>query len=94
MNNTMNYKGYIGSVEFSESDNVFFGKVMGIKALISYEGETAKELVNDFHGAVEDYLELCREEGKEPEKPTKAVLTFAFHRSCTGRRRFLPLHMK
>ncbi|MCD8122089.1 MAG: type II toxin-antitoxin system HicB family antitoxin [Clostridiales bacterium] len=71
MNNTMNYKGYVGSVEFSENDGVFFGKVMGIRALISYEGETAKELVEDFHGAVDDYLELCKEEGIEPEKAYK-----------------------
>lgn len=71
MNNTMNYKGYVGSVEFSEADGVFYGKVMGIRALISYEGETAKELVEDFHGAVDDYLVLCKEEGKEPEKAYK-----------------------
>lgn len=59
MSNTMEYKGYLGSVEFSEADGVFFGKVLGIRALISYEGATAKELVEDFHGAVDDYLALC-----------------------------------
>lgn len=71
MSNTMEYKNYVGSVEFSESDGVFFGKVMGIRAMISYEGTTAKELVEDFHGAVDDYLELCEEEGKEPERAYK-----------------------
>ncbi|MCD7784106.1 MAG: type II toxin-antitoxin system HicB family antitoxin [Oscillospiraceae bacterium] len=71
MSNTMNYKGYVGSVEFSESDGVFFGKVMGIRALVSYEGETAKDLVEDFHGAVDDYLALCEEQGIEPEKAYK-----------------------
>lgn len=71
MSNTMEYKGYIGSVEFSENDGVFYGKVMGIRALISYEGTTAKELVKDFHGAVDDYLALCKEQGKEPEKAYK-----------------------
>ena len=49
MNNTMEYKGYIGSVEFSEADAVFHGKVQGIRALISYEGTNAQELVEDFH---------------------------------------------
>lgn len=71
MSNTMEYKDYIGSVEFSETDGVFFGKVMGIRALISYEGTTAKELVEDFHGAVDDYLALCEEAGKEPERAYK-----------------------
>ena len=71
MNNTMEYKGYLGSVEFSEADGVFFGKVMGIRGLLSYEGTNAKELVADFHGVVDDYLALCMAEGKEPERAYK-----------------------
>ena len=67
MNNTMEYKGYVGSVEFSEADGVFFGKVQGIRSLISYEGENAKALIRDFHEAVDDYLVLCEEEGTKPE---------------------------
>lgn len=67
MNNTIQYKGYVGSVEFSEEDGLFYGKVMGIRSLISYEGETAKELIADFHGAVDDYLEMCKAEGRIPE---------------------------
>lgn len=67
MNNTIQYKGYIGSVEFSEEDSIFYGKVMGIRSLISYEGESARELLENFHGAVDDYLESCKAEGKEPE---------------------------
>lgn len=59
MNNTMEYKGYVGSVEFSASDELFYGKVMGVRALISYEGSSAAELIEDFHGAVDDYLALC-----------------------------------
>lgn len=58
MNNTMEYKGYVGSVEFSEEDAIFYGKVMGINSLISYEGENARELVEDFHKAVDDYILL------------------------------------
>ena len=71
VNNTMEYKGYVGSVEFSEEDGLFYGKVMGIRALISYEGSTAAELVNDFHGAVDDYLALCEEKHTEPERAYK-----------------------
>ena len=71
MNNTMEYKGYVGSVEFSEEDALFYGKVLGIRALISYEGTNAAELVADFHSAVDDYLELCVQSGTEPEKAYK-----------------------
>lgn len=71
MNNTMEYKGYVGSVEFSEADGCFYGKVMGVRALISYEGTAAKELVADFHDAVDGYLALCEAEGIAPEKAYK-----------------------
>ena len=67
MNNTMEYRGYVGSVEFSEEDGVLFGKVQGIRSLISYEGTSVAQLVSDFHSAVDDYLALCEEEGIEPE---------------------------
>ena len=66
--NTLKYKDYIGSVAFSEKDNVFFGKIEGIDGLVNFEGESVKELTNAFHEAVEDYLEYCKEEGIEPHK--------------------------
>ena len=74
MRNTMEYKGYIGSVEFSQEDFVFFGKVLGIRSLISYQGATAKELVEDFQGAIDEYLDICSERGEKPEKAFKGSL--------------------
>ncbi len=71
MSSTIQYKDYIGSVEFSQEDGVFYGKVLGIRALISYEGTNAKELIADFEEAVEDYLNMCTEEKKEPERAYK-----------------------
>ena len=86
MNNVMEYKGYVGSVEFSEKDGVFFGKVQGIKSLISYEGTNAKELVSDFHEAVDDYLSLCEEEGTSPETAYKGSLNVRFKNADIHRR--------
>lgn len=86
MKNTMEYKGYIGSVEFSEADGVFFGKVQGIRSLVSYEGTNANELVEDFHGAVDDYLQLCEDEGAVPEVPYKGSLNVRFRNSDIHRR--------
>ena len=71
LNNNMEYKSYVGSVEFSEEDTLFFGKVLGLEALISYEGKNVHDLEEDFHGAVDDYLALCETEGIKPEKVTK-----------------------
>jgi len=56
---------------FSEDDAVFHGKVIGIKPLISFEGDSVSTLVEDFHSAVDEYLEFCEEKGVQPEKPFK-----------------------
>ena len=72
--NTMTYKGYIGSVAFSEKDNVFFGKIEGINGLVNFEGESVKELTDAFHEAVDDYLAYCEDEGIEPDKSYSGVL--------------------
>lgn len=82
----MQYKGYVGSVEFSETDNVLYGKVQGIRSLISYEGTTVQELLEDFHGAVDDYLALCEEEGTKPEISYKGSLNVRFKDPDTHRR--------
>ena len=66
--NTLTYKGYMGSVNFSEKDSVFFGKIEGIDGLVNFEGESVKELTEAFHEAVDDYLEYCKAEGIEPHK--------------------------
>ena len=70
----MTYKGYLGSVAFSEKDNVFFGKIEGINGLVNFEGESVKELTDAFHEAVDDYLAYCEDEGIEPDKSYSGVL--------------------
>ncbi|UII20362.1 type II toxin-antitoxin system HicB family antitoxin [Fulvivirga ligni] len=67
----LKYKGYTGSIEYSPEDNLMYGKVLGIKGLISYEGQTGKQLEEDFKEAVDTYLEDCKEENSKPEKPFK-----------------------
>ena len=72
--NTMTYKGYIGSVNYSDKDQVFFGKIEGINGLVNFEGESVKELTTAFHEAVDDYLAYCEDEGIEPDKSYTGVL--------------------
>ena len=82
--NTMTYKGYLGSVAYSEKDQVFFGKIEGINGLVNFEGESVKELTEAFHEAVDDYLAYCEDEGIVPDKSYTGVLnvrlTPAIHR--------------
>ncbi len=74
MSNVMEYKGYVGNVEFSPEDMIFYGKVQGIRSVISYEGTNAVELVDDFHAAVDDYLDSCERNGAKPETAFKGTL--------------------
>lgn len=73
MSNTLQYKGYVGNIEFSEEDKIFYGKVQGIRSLISYEGDSAESLITDFHNAIDDYLDLCEQRGTEPEHAYKGI---------------------
>ena len=67
----LEYEGYTGSIEYSREDNLLYGKVLGMNGLISYEGKTGKELEEDFREATGTYLQDCKEQGIEPEKPFK-----------------------
>jgi predicted HicB family RNase H-like nuclease len=73
MEKMMEYKGYYGTVEYSLEDQVLHGKVVGINGLLSYEGETIKDLEDDFHGVVDEYLADCKAEGLKPQKSYKGV---------------------
>ncbi len=73
MKNVLQYKGYTGSVAFDAEDKIFYGRVLGIRALIGFEGTTVEDLEKDFHAGVEDYIAMCAEKGIEPEKPFKGT---------------------
>ena len=66
--NMLTYKGYLGSVAYSEKDCVFYGKIEGIDGLVNYEGTSVAELTTAFQEAVEDYLSFCKEHHLEPQK--------------------------
>jgi len=68
MKNLLDYKGYYGNVEYSNDDEILYGKVLGIKSLISYEGDSIKTLRKDFEEAVDGYLDYCSRNDIEPEK--------------------------
>lgn len=73
MKDMLEHKGYFGSVHYSSEDRVFYGKVEMIRDLVSYEGTDVESLNTAFREAVEDYLELCKEQGKTPDKPFKGT---------------------
>jgi predicted HicB family RNase H-like nuclease len=73
--NTLTYKGYTARIEFDERDNIFVGRLQGIKDSIAFHADNVAELRLAFEEAVEDYLETCQTIGKPPEKPASGKLT-------------------
>jgi len=71
MSKLLEYRNYFGSVEFSEEDEVFHGKLEFIRDLVTFEAADAKSLKAAFHEAVDDYLAFCAAEGRDPDIPLK-----------------------
>lgn len=75
MKNAMTYKGYTARIDFDGDDRIFFGRLAGIRDIITFHGETVDELEAAFKEAVDDYLETCVKLGEEPNKPYSGKLT-------------------
>jgi predicted HicB family RNase H-like nuclease len=76
MSNLLTHKGLTARVEFDADDGILWGKVLGLPEQISitFEGETAAALRQDFCRAVDFYLEECVRKGVEPLKPASGKL--------------------
>ena len=67
----LQYKNFYGSVEYSAADECFFGKIIGTADLVTFEGKSVEGLKKAFVEAVNDYIALCHEAGKKPQKSYK-----------------------
>ncbi len=71
MKNLLEYKGYSGTVEFNADDETFFGRIAGIRDVVSFEADSVAKLKKSFREAVEDYIETCEKLNKHPDKEYK-----------------------
>ena len=67
--NSLSYKGYVGIFNYDEDADIFHGRVIGLRDVITFEGRSVGELKKALAGSVDDYLDFCRERGESPEKP-------------------------
>ena len=73
MSNLIEYRGYHAKIEYSNEDDVLVGRILGINDTIVFDGESLSEIKDVFHESVDDYLEMCAEIGKEPDKEYKGT---------------------
>ena len=67
--NTMTYRGYSALIDYDDDDEIFFGKLAGIRDGIGFHADNVSELKTAFKEAVDDYVEMCAKIGKSPQKP-------------------------
>ena len=75
MKNAMTYRGYTARIEFDPEDRIFFGRLMGIRDIITFHGKTVDALEAAFKEAIDDYLDACAKLGESPDKPYSGKLT-------------------
>ncbi len=63
------YRGYTGIFEFDPSIDAFHGRVLGLQDVVTFEGRSIDEIRKEMEESIEDYLALCEDAGKEPERP-------------------------
>lgn len=83
--NTMTYKGYTARVEYDERDDIFVGRILGIRSIISFHGETVAQLRSEFELAIKDYLADCKAQGIHPEKSASGKLLLRVPAEVHGR---------
>ena len=71
MRDRLEYKGFIGAVHFAADEEVFYGKLEGVNDLVTFEGTSVRDLKKSFKEAVIDYINICKETGKNPMKSFK-----------------------
>jgi predicted HicB family RNase H-like nuclease len=83
--NTLQYKGYDGSVLYSGEDKILHGRILGLRDMVTFEGENVRELEENFKQAVDEYLDFCAAEGKKPDVPFKGSLNVRLGRDLHKR---------
>ena len=65
----MKYKGYESVIRYSDEDDTFVGEVINTRDILIFEGSNVSEVEASFHAVVNEYIDDCRAESKERDKP-------------------------
>lgn len=65
----MEHRGYVGVVQYDDTDRIFHGRVAAIQDVVSFEGQSVEALEAAFRAAVDDYLAFCEAQNRAPATP-------------------------
>lgn len=63
----LEYRGYVGNVEFDEDEQLYRGRVQNVSAVIEYAASHIQCTQREFERSIQTYLAVCRERGLQPE---------------------------
>ena len=71
MANVIQYRGYHAKIDYSSEDNMLIGSVINIRDSLHFHGNSIAEITQSFHNSIDNYLEMCEDLGKTPDKEYK-----------------------
>jgi len=71
---TFQYKGYTALIIYSQEDQCYTGKVIGIRHKIVFNGSTLEETHSNFIEMIDDYPTACADHGLEPIPPPDEIM--------------------
>ena len=84
----MEYQGYRAAITFDDEAGVFHGEVVDTRDVIVFEGTSVEQLHREFRSSVDDYLAVCAERGRTPDRPFSGKIPLrvspAVHRAATA----------
>ena len=82
---SMIHRSYTARIDYDERDNIFVGRLLGIRAIIGFHADNVADLRAEFEKAVDDYIAECDERGVKPEKPASGKLLLRISPEVHGR---------
>lgn len=73
----LEYKGYKTRIVYSQEDNIYCGEIINIDDSVSFYSENISTIEDEFHKAVDDYIELCKSIGKNPRLDGDKMVKFS-----------------
>jgi predicted HicB family RNase H-like nuclease len=69
MQSTITWKGYIATIAYDPEIRKFYGMVQNANSVITFYGSSVDELEREFEASMTEYFNICKEKGKQPDKP-------------------------
>ncbi len=81
----MEYKGYTARIDYDGEDEIFIGRLLGLRAMVSFHADTVAKLKREMQFAVDEYVASCEKRGETPEKPMSGQFALRMPPEVHGR---------